>query len=80
MQQQDILTRLDRIERSLSAPPREFLDTATAAEFLGLSTQQLEVWRMRGGGPAVHRVGRKCLYAVSDLREFMASLRQEPLT
>lgn len=35
---------------------------------------------MKGGGPAFHRVGRKCLYAVDDLRAFMAGLRQEPLS
>ena len=29
---------------------------------------------------AAHRVGRKCLYAVDDLRSFMAGLRREPLS
>ena len=76
---QEIVERLDRIEATLAAPPRAYLPVAEAAEFMGLSKQQLDLWRMKGGGPAFHRVGRKCLYAVEDLRAFMDGLRQEPL-
>jgi hypothetical protein len=76
---QEILDRLDRIEAALAAPPRAYLDTLEAANFLGLSTQQLELWRMKGGGPATVRVGRKVLYAVQDLTSFMDGLRREPL-
>ena len=76
---QEIIDRLDRIEAALALPQRAYLDTREAADHLGLSTQQLELWRMKGGGPAFHRVGRKCLYAVDDLRAFMDGLRQEPL-
>jgi hypothetical protein len=76
---QEILERLERIEAALAAPPRAYLDTEGAAGFLGLSTQQLELWRMKGGGPATHRVGRKVLYAVADLRSFMDGLRRQPL-
>lgn len=77
---QEILERLERIERAVAAPPRAFLPTEDAAAYLGLSKQQLDVWRMRGGGgPAFHRVGRRVLYAVADLDSFMAELREEPL-
>lgn len=76
---QEIIDRLGRIEAALAAPPRAYLDTLEAATFLGLSTQQLEAWRMKGGGPATHRVGRKVLYAVQDLTSFMDGLRREPL-
>ena len=76
---QDIFERLDRIERGLSAPKREYLDTREAADFLGLSTQQLELWRGQGGGPAFHRVGRVIRYSVGDLRAFMDGCRNEPL-
>lgn len=76
---QEIIDRLDRIEAAIAKPPRAYLDTRGAADHLGLSTQQLELWRMKGGGPAFHRVGRKCLYAVEDLRAFMDALRREPL-
>ena len=75
----DLSERLERIERLLSAPRREYLDTREAAEFLGLSTQQLELWRGQGGGPAFHRVGRAVRYSVSDLRAFMDGCRNEPL-
>ncbi len=75
-----IVERLDRIEARLASPPRAYLPVAEAAEYLGLSKQQMNLWRMRGAGPAFHRVGRRCLYAVDDLRAFMDELRQEPLT
>lgn len=75
----EILERLERIERAVAAPPRAFLPTEDAAAYLGLSKQQMDVWRMRGGGPAFHRVGRRVLYAVADLDAFMADLREEPL-
>ena len=75
----DLSERLERIERLLSAPRREYLDTREAAEFLGLSTQQLELWRGQGGGPAFHRVGRAVRYSVADLRAFMDGCRNEPL-
>ncbi|MEM7470969.1 MAG: helix-turn-helix domain-containing protein [Pseudomonadota bacterium] len=75
-----IIERLDRIEAAISNPTRAYLPVADAAEFLGLSKQQMDLWRMKGGGPAFHRVGRKCLYAVEDLRAFMDGLRQEPLS
>lgn len=77
---QEIVERLDRIEARLAAPPRAYLPVAEAAEYLGLSKQQLDLWRMKGGGPAHHRVGRKVLYAVEDLREFMDGLRREPMS
>lgn len=76
---QEILERLEKIERAVAAPPRAFLPAEDAAAYLGLSKQQLDVWRMRGGGPAFHRVGRRVLYAVADLDAFMVDLREVPL-
>ena len=78
---QEVLQRLEAIEAAMRTPPREFLGTRDAAEFLGLSRQQLDLWRMNGGGgPAFHRVGRRVLYSIQDLRDFMADRRQEPLS
>ena len=77
---EEIIERLDRIEARLASPPREYLPVREAAEFLGLSKQQLDLWRIRGGGPAWHRVGRRVLYAAADLRQFMGRLRREPLS
>ena len=76
---QEVLQRLEAIEAAMRTPPREFLGTRDAAEFLGLSRQQMDLWRMNGGGPCFHRVGRRVLYSIQDLRAFMADRRQEPL-
>jgi len=75
----EILGRLDRIERALSSPPREYLDNQGAAEFSGYSTAQLDSWRSKGGGPRFIKQGKKVLYRVADLREFLDADLQEPL-
>lgn len=75
-----IITRLERIEEKLSEPRhREYLNIDEAAEFIGISRQTLDKWRMEASGPAVHRVGRRVLYSISDLRRFMGNHRQEAL-
>jgi hypothetical protein len=76
---QEIIERLERIEAALAAPPREYLDTVAAAEFIGVSRQTMELWRMEADGPAYHRIGRRVLYGVADLRAFMVARRKEPL-
>lgn len=75
----EALARLDSIERALNAPQREYLDNAGAAEFTNISTAQLELWRSAGGGPRFIKMGRKVLYRISDLREFLDAHVQEPL-
>ena len=40
-----------------------------------MSKVQLDLWRSKGGGPDYHKVGRKVLYSVADLRTFMAAAR-----
>lgn len=74
-----VLKRLDQIEGLISIPRREYLSAAEAAQFVGLSKQQLDIHRMQGGGPVFHKVGRRVLYAISDLRDWMWAHRQEPL-
>ncbi len=76
---QDIIERLDRIEAALVKPVREYLDTQEASAFLGLSTQQLEMWRTQRQGPKFVKVGRSVRYPVSALREFMDRQVVEPL-
>lgn len=81
---EQIIARLDRIDKQLTAnfpaiPQREFLNIDEAAIFIGVSRQTLDKWRMEATGPAVHRVGRRVLYSVSDLRDFMRANRCEPL-
>lgn len=78
-EEKNLSERLDQIEKIMSRPQREYLSPAEAATFVGLSKQQLDIHRMQGGGPAFHKVGRRVLYAVSDLHAWMASHRREPL-
>lgn len=76
---EQVLERLERVEAALRAPPRGYLNTKEAASFTGISTVQMEEWRSRGGGPAYHKVGRKVLYSLEDLRAFVASNRVEAM-
>lgn len=75
---QEIMERLERIEAALTAP-KAYLDTVEAAQFLGLSHQQLSLWRMKKEGPVFYKVGKSVRYAVTDLHAYMGELRQEPL-
>lgn len=81
----NIIESLGRIEAALSATakyatPREYLNIDEAAGFIGVSRQTLDKWRMDASGPAVHRVGRRVLYSIADLRAFMDGHRNEALT
>jgi hypothetical protein len=68
----EALVRLAKIESLLEKPAAEYLDTEQAAVFTSISTVQLAEWRSRGGGgPRYIKMGRKVLYAVRDLREFL---------
>lgn len=77
--QQDIIRRLERIEAAVIAPQKEYLNIKQAAEFIGVSRQTLDLWRMNAEGPAVHRVGTRVLYSVADLRAYMDEQRHEAL-
>lgn len=75
-----IKDQLGRIEDMLTAlnapkPPREYLNIDEAASFIGVSRQTLDKWRMEASGPAVHRVGRRVIYSIEDLRIFMETHR-----
>ncbi|GMV70290.1 MAG: hypothetical protein AMXMBFR77_01290 [Phycisphaerales bacterium] len=56
-------------------PAQEYMDTRQAAAYLGLSTQRLEIWRCRGGGPVYHKMDNAVRYKRSELDDFMAGLR-----
>lgn len=75
----EVLMRLERIESQVAKPDAEYLDTENAAIFTSISTVQLAEWRSRGGGPRYIKMGRKVLYAVRDLREFVESFGKEAL-
>ena len=77
--QHDIIQRLERIEAAVIKPAREYLNIKEAADFIGVSRQTLDLWRMNAQGPAVHRVGKRVLYSITDLHSFMADQRKEAL-
>jgi predicted DNA-binding transcriptional regulator AlpA len=50
----------------------QFLDTPSAAEFLGLSRKTLERWRWAGLGPCWHKLGGAVRYSQVELERFAA--------
>jgi len=54
------------------------LDTKRAAAYLGLRPQTLCNWRVYRKGPPYHRVGRRVLYLVEDLDNFLKAGRIVP--
>lgn len=48
-----------------------YFTTIQAASYLGLSRQQLEGWRCRGGGPLFVKLDRAVRYRRADLDAFM---------
>jgi excisionase family DNA binding protein len=48
-----------------------------AAEFLRSTDRTLERWRHTGGGPAFTKVGRRVVYRLADLEEWLAHQRRE---
>lgn len=79
----EVLDHLKQIKATLAVqstgPRKEFLSVEEAAEFTGLSKVLLDQWRATGGGPAYHKMGRRVLYSVTDLRTFAAASRVEAL-
>jgi hypothetical protein len=79
MEISEVLERLDRIEARLAAPPKEYLSVEEASDFVGVSKVLLDESRSKGGGPAYHKIGRRVLYSVNDLRAFASASRVEAL-
>jgi predicted DNA-binding transcriptional regulator AlpA len=53
------------------------INTAEAAEFLGLVVRTLEKLRQKGGGPKYVRISAKCVrYRISDLLAWQTSLER----
>ena len=52
---------------------RKLLNTAEAAEILGLKPNTMEIWRSHGRGPSYKKIGRKVLYDPADLEAFSLS-------
>lgn len=58
-----------------SPPPRELLDAASAAKFLGLSSESA-IYHMKHRGQfkgfgVIVQIGRRTLYSISGLRKYI---------
>ncbi|MBN4938245.1 helix-turn-helix domain-containing protein [Stenotrophomonas maltophilia] len=51
--------------------PMTRLDTAQAAEWIGLSRSRLEKMRCEGRGPRYLKVGKRCFYRPADLDAYL---------
>jgi predicted DNA-binding transcriptional regulator AlpA len=60
--------------------PLPFLRTPEAARLLGLSYRTLEKHRMAGTGPKYSKVGARVVYAVQDLKAWVASSAKRKTT
>jgi len=62
-----------------ASPISEFVDTKTAAEFLGLKPSTLARWRCtRSDGPPFHTPGgRRIVYSMTEVREWMGSWKRQ---
>jgi excisionase family DNA binding protein len=57
--------------------PCPYLTTPQAAAYLGISPRTLEDWRLTGFGPSFMKLGRRVLYRMQDLLDFIeARLRR----
>jgi len=62
---------------SLSPPTiHEYLNTQQAAKYLQVSTQWLEIGRVKGYGPPFIKLSRLVRYKKSDLDQWMGSHRK----
>ena len=46
------------------------------SDYLGVLVKTIYDWRLTGHGPCAIRVGRHLKYAISDVREWLASQRE----
>lgn len=68
---EEIIERLERIERALVVSQAPYLDTRQAAELTGIAAHTLECWRRDGNGPPFVKFGRMVKYRRVDLDAFM---------
>lgn len=55
----------------------EYLTTADVATKLRTSAETVRYWRHIGKGPKSFKVGRRVLYAASDVEKFIAAARED---
>jgi len=66
------------VSETLADTGPKFLNTKTAAAYLGVSPQFLEIARHRGEGPAYSRLTRQIRYQRDDLDGWMNKRRLDP--
>lgn len=54
----------------------EYLTTQEVAETLRTSAETVRYWRHVGKGPRSFKIGRRVLYAVTDVESFIAEARE----
>lgn len=52
-------------------------DAEAAAQYLGIATSTLAKLRMSGDGPIFCKIGRRVVYRVDDLNEWLATRRRK---
>lgn len=57
---------------------KELMDVNETAEFLHVAKITLDMWRSAKTGPPYVRVGRRVLYRLADLREWVAARQVTP--
>jgi hypothetical protein len=58
-------------------PIRPKLGAREAAAFLGVSASMLNKLRCSGGGPIFCKIGRRCVYDLGDLENWVASRKHQ---
>jgi excisionase family DNA binding protein len=61
---------------NMGLPQPATLNVPEAAFYLGVSESTLNTWRTRGKGPRFVRLGRKVLYRVAALNDYLLSNEQ----
>ena len=57
---------------------RQLMNTAEAAEYLGVREQLLVTWRYQNRGPVFHRLGRLVRYSTDELAGWVKEQRVAP--
>jgi excisionase family DNA binding protein len=63
-------------ESGLRDFPDRLLSVQEAARFLGLSVSTLNKLRLTGGGPRFAKLGRRCLYDITDLKKWASERKR----
>lgn len=61
---------------NIGLPQPATLNVSEAAFYLGVSESTLNTWRTRGKGPRYVRLGRKVLYRIAALNDYLLSNEQ----